>query len=145
MKVAHLIMAYKNPKQLERLTKRLDHPCFDIFIHLDRKIDIGEFEHLKDLPRVYFIEKRVRCNWGGFSFVKAIIASMKEILEREEEYEFINLLSAQDYPIKPVNEFYDYLLNNSGKSFISYDELGKSDWWEHAVSRFQLYHFTDIK
>jgi len=144
MKVAHLIMAYKNPKQLERLIKRLNHPEFDIFIHLDKKIDIREFRYLEGINRASFIQSRVFCNWGGFSFVKAIVVSMQEILLKSQSYDFINLMSAQDYPIKSVDEFHNYLLKYPNHSFLAYEEFGKSDWWRHAVSRFESYHFTDV-
>ncbi len=144
MRVAHLIMAYKGPLQLERLIKRLSHPQFDIYIHLDKKISIESFNNLRNLDRVRFIQNRVVCNWGGFSFVRAITLSVKEILEQNERYEFVNLLSAQDYPIKPIDHFYKYLKANTGKSFISFDKSNDSDWWKHAVTRYELYHFTDI-
>jgi hypothetical protein len=36
MKLAHLILAHNQPKQLERLLKRLQHNNADIYIHLDK-------------------------------------------------------------------------------------------------------------
>lgn len=144
MKVANLIMAYKNPKQLERLIKKISHPDFDIYVHLDRKIAIRDFSYLKDIDRVSFIQKRILCNWGGYSFVNAITVSVQEIILKEQNYDFINLMSAQDYPIKSVEQFHDYLTKHPNCSFISYEEKGKSQWWEHAVTRFESYHFTDI-
>lgn len=144
MKVAHLIMAHQYPSQLERLVKRLHHPECSVFIHLDKKANIEDFEKLKLIKNVFFINTRIHCNWGGFSFVKAITNSIREILQRNEQFEYINLLSAQDYPIRPMEEFYAFLIKNRGNSFISYEELGKGDWWKHAITRFELYHFTDF-
>lgn len=144
MKIAHLIMAHQNPLQLERLVKSLNHPNFDIYIHLDKKTDISDFEYIKNSRNVIFLKNRIKCNWGGFSFVKAITISIRKILEQPEDYEFINLLSAQDYPIKPMHFFYEFLLNHRGKSFISYDTSNESDWWKEAVTRYELYHFTDF-
>src|SRR5690606_7845282 len=96
------------------------------------------------MNRVFFIKDRTLCNWGGFSFVKAITHSLKEILSLQEKYEFINLLSAQDYPIKSNEFIYTFLKSHKGESFISYEISNKSSWWKHAVSRYELYHFTDI-
>lgn len=144
MKVAHLIMAYKNPIQLERLVKCLNHPGFDIYIHLDKKIDIKKFQFINKQERVFFIMNRKVCNWGGFSFVIAITNSLREILTKEVKYDYVNLLSGQDYPIKPNDHFYEYLKRQKGKSFISYDKSSNSDWWQHAVTRYEHYHFTDI-
>lgn len=144
MRIAHLIMAYKNPSQLERLIKRLNHPKCYIYIHLDKKVNIQCFKHLAKIKRVVFIHNRVTCNWAGFSFVKAITNSIKEILLKDEEYQHINLLSAQDYPIKPVDVIYQYLKKNKGVSFISFETLGQSEWWEHAKTRYEYFHFVDI-
>ena len=145
MRIAHLIMAYKNPSQLERLVKRLKHSKCCIYIHLDKKIKIHNFKYLGDIERVYFIQNRMTCNWGGFSFVKAITNSIKEILLKDEEYEHINLLSAQDYPIKPIEDIYQFFKRNKGISFISFEELGLSEWWEHARTRYEFFHFVDIE
>ena len=46
MKLAHLILAHNNPMQLERLVKRLSHPDADVYIHLDSKTDVADFNHI---------------------------------------------------------------------------------------------------
>src|SRR5690606_9934903 len=84
------------------------------------------------------------CNWGGFSFVRAITSSVREILSKDIEYDFVNLMSAQDYPIKPISSIYGFFLANEGTSFISFDDSDQSPWWQHAVTRYEHYHFTDI-
>lgn len=145
MQVAHIIMAYKNPFQVNRLVQRLLHPHCDVFIHLDRKVDISDFIFLQGYDNVYFIRDRVVCNWGGFSFVKAISGSVREVLSRNKRYDFINLLSGQDYPLKPNDYIYSFLEANLGKSFISYElSDNNSVWWKHAVSRYENFHLTDI-
>lgn len=144
MRVAHLIMTHKEPLQLERLLSRLMFSTFDLYIHLDKKVDIQAFLYLKTMPNVFFIENRTSCNWGGFSFVCAITESVREILSKETKYEYVNLLSAQDYPLKSNEYIYEFLRINKGNNFISYEEIGHSQWWEHARSRYEKYHFTDF-
>lgn len=144
MKVSNIIMAYKNPEQIERLIKSMNHPCFYFYIHLDKKIDIKDYEFLSQMERVSFIRERVLCNWGGYSFVKAILASLSEVVKTCDELDFINLLSAQDYPIKPINNIYEFLEKNIGLNFISYDEDPQRKWWHHASKRSELYHLTDF-
>jgi hypothetical protein len=143
MKIAHIIMTHKNPAQLERLIQRLQHPMSDIYIHLDKKVNIGPFKYLEQNENVFFINNRVECNWGGYSFVRAIMSSLKEVL-KGDNYEFINLMSAQDYPIKHIEDFYQFLLKHRGMCFISYEHADKR-WWQHAVARYRYYHFTDLK
>lgn len=137
-------MAHKNPEQLERLIAKMRHNLFDLYIHLDKKTDIEDFKHLSELDNVFFIDNRTECNWGGYSFVTAIINSITEVLNSDRKYEFINLMSGQDYPIKPVNEIYNYLSEHTGKSFIAYDHVDHT-WWKQAVTRFKFYHLTDCK
>jgi len=144
MKIAHVIMAYKNPGQIERLIKSLNHPNFYFYIHLDQKIDIKDFEYLGKLDKVFFIKNRVLCNWGGYSFVKAIMSTLKEILDTGEGYQTLNLLSGQDYPIKSAADIYSFFAANKDKNFISYDQDPHKKWWNHAVKRSELYHFTDL-
>ncbi|MGY3052017.1 hypothetical protein ACVWYG_000204 [Pedobacter sp. UYEF25] len=145
MKVATLIMASKLPLQLERMIKAMEHPCFHFYIHVDKKVDITSFSDLKKLTNVTFIRERTLCNWGGFSFVNAYLIALEEILDSGEKYDFYSLMSGQDYPIKPIQQAVDFLSANKGKNFISYDREGKKDWWAHAVTRFEKYHFTDLR
>jgi hypothetical protein len=137
-------MAHKNPEQLERLIVAMKHPMFDLYIHLDKKTDIKAFNHLTEYDNVFFIQNRIECNWGGYSFVKAILNSVAEVLSSGLNYQFINLMSGQDYPLKTADEIYRYLSDNLNMSFIAYERVDHS-WWEHAVSRYKFYHFTDCK
>ncbi|MES2446549.1 MAG: beta-1,6-N-acetylglucosaminyltransferase [Bacteroidota bacterium] len=137
-------MAFKNPAQLEKMLRAMNHESFYFFIHVDAKFDIAPFLYLEQLERVSFIKDRRICNWGGYSFVKAIFASLAEVLNSAISFDFYNLMSAQDYPIKPIQHIANFYEENKGKSFISYDPDSKKDWWAHAVVRYETFHFTDL-
>lgn len=137
-------MAHKNPEQLERLIVAMKHPMFDLFVHLDKKSDLNDFKHLTKYDNVFFIKKRIECNWGGFSFVKAILNSVSEALSSGKNYQFVNLMSGQDYPLKTADQLYQFLIENLNMSFIAFERVNHG-WWEHAVSRYKFYHFTDYK
>ncbi|MBB6502889.1 beta-1,6-N-acetylglucosaminyltransferase [Pedobacter cryoconitis] len=98
MRIAHIIMAHKNPDQLIRLIKRLHHPEADFYIHIDTKSAIEDFNLALSIVRVLFIKNRVNCNWGGNSLFLGIISSMNEVISLKKNYSFLNLLSVQDYP-----------------------------------------------
>ena len=117
----------------------LQHEEADYYIHVDKKSDIGEFEHLASLPRVYFITGRHWCRWASFRFVEAIVQSVREVLASGQSYDFINLLSGQDYPIKPVSTIHKFLAQSIGHSFLSVEPQG-SDWWYGAIRRVEQYH-----
>lgn len=144
MRIAHIIMAHKNPTQLQRLISRLEHSNCDIYIHLDKKTSIEEFNLIKESNHLKFIKRRLNCNWGGFSFLNAIFTSLREIIDSEISYDFINLLSAQDYPLTSAAKIFEFLSANQGTNFISFDSSKSTFWWKEAKARYEKYHFTDI-
>jgi hypothetical protein len=143
MKLAHLILAHNQPAQLERLIKRLAHPDADIYIHLDKKTPVAEFEHLQQLPNVFFIQNRVKVYWGSYNIVQATLNGFKEILQSGKAYQFINLLSGQDYPLASATHIHTYLSANEGTAFMSY-LLFDPDWAE-ALPRIEEYHFNNLQ
>lgn len=144
MRIAHIIITHKYPVQLARLVRRLQHPQSDIYVHVDKKVDIAPFKSLKPLQDVFFIEKRVKINWGGNSTLMAMVQSVQEITSMKRKYDFINLISGQDYPLKNAQKMYEFFQQHPGYNFISYDECRGSEWWQAAVARYQKYHFTDL-
>src|SRR5471030_465481 len=129
MKLAHLVLAHNEPRQLERLVNRLRHPGADIYIHLDKKTAIGPFEYLKNMENVFFIQNRVKVYWGSYNIVQATLNGFKEILQLGIEYEYVNLLSGQDYPLKPQSYIHDFLSQNPGVAFMNFLPFDP-DWLE---------------
>ena len=64
MRLAHLIIAHKEPRQVERLVKKLVHAACDIFIHIDKKADQSAFAYLADRHPVRFIQNRQKIRWA---------------------------------------------------------------------------------
>ncbi|RZL09225.1 MAG: glycosyltransferase [Hymenobacter sp.] len=142
MKIAHLIMAHKNPEQLGRLLTALQHEDFYFFIHLDSKCELADYEHLTQRPRVQFTARRFAVRWASYHFTNAIIECTRDILASGQPFHFINLLSGQDYPIKPAAAIHDFFARHRGYSFLSFEREGASSWWQHAKSRIEKYHTT---
>lgn len=143
MTIAHLILAHHAPAQLTRLAWALDHPHADIFIHLDQKADYRPFAPLAGLPHVRFTRCRFDVKWGGYSLTQAALEGMREILQAPEHYDFINLLSGDDYPIKPVEDIHRFLEQHAGHSFVE-GEPDSSAWWQANRSRADQYHLTEF-
>jgi len=140
MKLAHLILAHNEPKQLERLILRLAHPDADIYIHLDRKTSIVPFEYLKKNKGVFFIQNRVKVYWGSYNMVEATLNGFKEILSSGNTYQYLNLLSGQDYPLKPAAFIHRFLDEHAGKAFMNFLQFDPD--WTEALPRIQQYHFN---
>jgi len=143
IKIAHLIMAYKEPAQIERLIKKLSHPGFDFYIHVDKKSNFNDFAYLSSLSNVFFTYTHIKIQWGSYNFTDAIIKCTNEILEKKEGYQFINLMSGQDYPLQSPDYIYNFFKENLHKSFVSFEAEG-SDWWKSAIQRIEKYHMTNF-
>jgi hypothetical protein len=130
MRIAHIIMAHKNPNQLKRLVERLNHPNFDVYIHIDKKALIDDFQQISTLNQVWLLKDRIDCNWGGNSLLTGILRALKEVTESGKNYDFINLISAQDYPLVPTEDMYNYFYKNLGTNFLSFEESKDSEWWK---------------
>lgn len=144
MRIAHLIIAHKNPVQLERLIRALDHHDAYFYIHIDKKTEIAPFLFLKNIERVVLVEDRMICNWGGFSFIETTIKLLTLALDSGLKFDFFNLLSAQDYPLKSPEEIHNFFANKSGSSFLSFDASTETIWWKEAENRYTKFHFTDL-
>jgi hypothetical protein len=142
MRIACIIMAHKGPQQIERFIKKYRGLPFDFYLHIDKKIKLKPFEYLADLSQVYLITDRVQVRWASYSYIVAVLHSLKQVLGNQVKYDFISFMSGQDYPIKPVKDFYHIIEKNPGKNFICYDE--GDEWWSHAISRISKYHFTNF-
>ena len=136
-------MAYKDPSQIERLVKKMSHPGFDFYVHIDSKFDQGPFEYLQQIPQVYMIKKRGKVRWAGFSFTQALLNAIEEVLMSGRQYDFINSMSGQDYPVKSPSYFYKFFEERMKKNFLAIEEFG-SDWWTEAEQRIVEYHMTDF-
>src|ERR1700755_343088 len=107
MKIAFLILAHKNPKQLQRLLNALQHPSFHFYIHIDAKTDAEPFKYLIDNNITFFVNKRAKIYWAGYGTIQATINGLQEI--PLSNYDYVNVISAQDFPLKPANEIYNYI------------------------------------
>lgn len=141
MKIAHLILTHANPLQLRRLIKQLAHPDADFYIHIDLKSDIKEFISLNS-ENIKFIENRIAVYWGAYSIVQATVNSFEEILKAPQKYDYINLLSGQDYPLKSTAEIHEYFKNNLGKAFMH--TLSVEHEWQEAIPRLTKYHLCNF-
>ncbi len=143
MKIACLIVTYTSAVQTKRMIDRLNNGQFDFYIHLDKKVNIKTHQLLFEIPNVYFIKNRVDVRWAGYSTVQAAFNGIKQITSSGIEYSFINLITGQDYPIKPAEYITDFLEHNVGKEFIEYKGFD-TDWTE-AKERIEKYHFTNLR
>lgn len=138
MKVAILIQAHKNPQQVARLCKALAHPDIDIFMHLDAKTDIASFKAL--IPQVIMVKKRINVLWGGFSQVKATINSLRQIKQCGVKYNYVALISGQDYPVITPSRLIETLRRGGNQEYLSHATMD-FEYPNNTADKVLHYHF----
>lgn len=131
MKLAYLILAHKNFSHLVRLINTLSCEASFIFIHVDKKcnVDIGALKkQVNDSDRICFINRRNVISWGGFGITEAIINLLKTCLEHGA-YDYISVLSGQDFPLSSNTVISNFLEKNKGCEFLEYMELPAMNNW----------------
>ena len=116
MKIAHLILAHKDPEHIKRLAKVLSQ-FSDVFIHIDLRVDESVFRTgLEHYPNVFFTEKRIKCYWGGWSLVEATMLLLQKALKNN--YDRYVLLQGLDYILKSPTQIIEFFSQNSMIEFI---------------------------
>lgn len=145
MKLVHLIMAHNQPPvaELARLIRRLRHPDAVVYIHYDLKFDIAPVQaFFADYPEVFFIQNRVKVGWATYSMIEATVNSFREIMQAYPQLDYLNLLSGQDYPLRPVEQLHHFLEQHPGKAFMH--TLDVRTEWTEAISRVTQYHLNSF-
>lgn len=150
MKITYLILAHRYPEQLYRLVDRLNDQGVNFLIHIDKKVDDKTYSQienrLESLGNVFFIE-RYKCYWAGFGIAQATYQGLKESLERNIQFDYLCLMSGQDYPIKTNAYIQSYFKANNGKSFINTRPFPNPIWTQHngGYDRIHNWYFIDAK
>lgn len=97
MKVAVLILAYRYPLGIPALSRYFPEQYFDLFIHVDAKVDIQPFMSSVQ-PAAFFLEDRVCIFWRAWTTVEAMIRLLTAAKIRSRYDRFL-LLSDDSIPI----------------------------------------------
>ena len=120
MKQAFLILAHKNLEQVKFLADSIiDAADNSVYIHVDAKSNDLYAElalYYSNDCRVTIIGDRQCVYWADFSQVKATLNLLTKAAQAK--YDYFSLISAQDYPIKPLEQFNSFLAKDRGREFI---------------------------
>ncbi len=158
MRFAYIITCHKNTEQVLRLVAALNSPDNTIVIHVSTTCEQGFYESLasevaknKQLLNVFFC-KRENGTLAGFGIVKGVINGLNFLIKNNISFDYVNLISGQDYPIKSKEKINDFFKVNIGKQFLyyfpltpkiypdyDYDESWGPDRQQYRIDR---YHFN---
>ncbi len=124
MRHAFLLIAHNEFQLLKVLLSMLDDKRNDIFLHIDKKVDIESLD--KDLfilkhARFFLLEHRLDVRWGDISVVKVEML-MFETARMKGPYDYYHLLSGVDLPIKSQDYIHDFFEKNKGYEFVAYSQ-----------------------
>jgi hypothetical protein len=75
-------------------------------------------QEVAKIPNVYLIQNRVDVQWAAFSTIQAEFNGLQEILDSARTYDYISLMSGQDYPIKTAAQMQDFFEARKGKQLL---------------------------
>lgn len=105
MKIAILIQCHKNPKQINLLLERLNHPDIDCYLHIDKKADFADKIIHRENVFVLPDEQRVSVEWAQISQVTATLNLLNTaVASARGGYDYYWLISGQDWPLRSVEE-----------------------------------------
>lgn len=138
MNIAYIISAFKLPEQLVRLVDRLEHPSSSFLIHIDKKTPQRTFQStIDDLSKrsnVRFLTPRV-FHYRTMDHVRVSLDAIITLFDAQVPFDYVILLTGQDYPIKPNEYIRDFLSRYSGKSFLEYFSLPTEKWTSGGMDR----------
>ena len=124
MQVAYLVTSYRPPQQLFRLlrTLRRAQPEAPIVVHHDRFRATWNADLVGPIGGVQVLTSEVPVSWGDFSVVNAIWKSLAWMVENLE-FDWVVLLSEQDYPLVPLEELEQRLSVSGVDAFIEAEPI----------------------
>lgn len=123
-KIAFLILAHNDAVHLSRLVNVLKTEASDIYLHIDKKSDMSEFELLGD--KCFFTQKRFDVAWADISMIDAQMELLATALNQKVDYSHLVFLSGSCYPIKKIDTINQYFLSQKEREFINFIDMRES-------------------
>ena len=139
MKIAYIMLCHKNPDQINKMIEVLDDGDNDFYIHIDKKSNIKQ--SIKVSENVFLLndDKRISIKWGDISMIAATKNLLEAVINSNQSYGYVWLLSGQDFPLRKQQDIKDYLKKNQGKNFIEIIDEQDQNYYR-LLKRNQLYY-----
>lgn len=144
-KHAFLILAHKSPNLVRRIMKVLESDNHYFFLHVDKKTpNIKDFEDaVRDVKNATVLEHRISVFHAGISTTEAELALFEAIRKSKIDFDYLHLISGQDYPLRSNAQFDDFF-EHSNKSYVYIDDKALRANMAKSYDRSaNEYHFND--
>lgn len=143
MSLAYHILAHKNPGQVARLLKALQHPDDVFVLHFDKRSPkalhmLGNA--LASEHNNVVLQRPRHIIWGGSQIPDVQIEAMGIALARSGRWtHFINI-SGQDFPLRPRSAIIDRLGANASANFVTWFDPFERRLWNDVKERLERRH-----
>lgn len=136
MACAYVVLAHRDPEQLERLAAALD-PA-EVFLHVDSRVDPGPYQDLRAAAGDVHHLPRIATSWASWKLVEATLTGLRMAVEATDA-SHVAVLSGQDMPLHSPAEIDDYL--PPGKSALAVRELPQAVFGrDGGLNRVRYWH-----
>lgn len=129
--IAYIVLAHRFPEQVVRLIDRLASDQSRFYLHWDAtsrddelQMILQRLDSLADVRPV----RRIPCHWGTYSILEATLEGVRAACSDNGSFDYLVLLSGQDYPIKPSAAIQDFFSKSNGRSYVHHVPFPKPDW-----------------
>jgi len=131
MKLLFHITGYKSPEQFSWLYNAVYSPGDLYAIHIDRNAPaVIQREYraiVGDCQNVFFVPS-IGVVWGGIDLIRAEMNAIEQALEINHNWQYLINLTAQDYPLMPLNLIRTQLEKSWPSNFVACHSLQSVHW-----------------
>ena len=131
MKIFFHITGYKSPRQFSWLFNAIYNSGDIYVVHVDQKASDevhSQFRRIAgDSDNVIF-SPSINISWGGTGLIQAEMQAVKLALEARYDWDYLVNLTAQDYPLRSIEDIRAELRKNWPYNFVGCLPIGLTHW-----------------
>jgi hypothetical protein len=140
--VLYLVTSYRSPEQILRLvgTLRQESPAAHIVVHHDRfRSQLDPLSLRQAAPGAHLLTSNAPLSWGDFSVVDMHWRCF-EWATKNLDFEWLVLLSEQDYPVRALSDTENLLLTSGADAFMDAYTVDETTAWPRALGYYRYFY-----
>jgi hypothetical protein len=139
---AYVVLSHRGPEQVLRLarTLRTGSPESTLVLHHDDRAVALDEHALRALGKVERVLPPTPVAWGWTSQLDVLLRCLRWALERVE-FEWLVVLSGQDYPIRPLSDVEASLRSGGFDGYVEGAEVAPPTWSRDGADEFARRYF----
>jgi core-2/I-Branching enzyme len=141
-RVAYVIMSHANPAQVLRLAQRLrsGSPDSTVVIHHDDRHSRLDDAALEALGGVELIRPSTGVRWGWASQLDVVLRCLERLLA-DVRFDWMVMLSGQDYPIRPLIDIERDLATGPYDGYVEGIPVARPAWTRGPTDQFSARYY----